>query len=228
VRLRVVTIDEIGDVDAEVVVVIDVLRAFTTAPWCFERGASAMYLADTPTDAIRARHAEQPAALLLTDGPPARGFDLVNSPALIRDADLTGATVIQQTTNGTRGVYAALARPRALVLCSAFVTASATLRAIRRAQPGEVAFLVTGGDEDLALADYVIQVLRGGGIDASAQLRQVSDSHAATQLRDLAHRADYPGMHEDDLPLALEVDRFAWVPAAVRSGSLAQLHPLAS
>jgi hypothetical protein len=37
VRLRVVTIGEVGDVDADVVVVIDVLRAFTTAPWCFER-----------------------------------------------------------------------------------------------------------------------------------------------------------------------------------------------
>ena len=187
---------------------IDVLRAFTTAPWCFESGVAAMYLARTPADALRARDNEHRTALLLKDGPPAPGFELVNSPALIRNSDLAGQTVIQQTTNGTCGVFAAFARPRALVLCSAFVA--------------------TGGDEDAALAEYLSAALDDAGTDVEAFLRRVENSQAAAELRELAHRVDYPGLHEDDLPLALEVDRFARVLVAVRSGSLAQLHPLAS
>jgi 2-phosphosulfolactate phosphatase len=225
VRRHVVTIDEVGDVDASVVVVIDVLRAFTTAPWCFERGASAMYLAATAHDAFRARVEAHPTALLLKDGPPKPGFDLVNSPALIRDRDLTAATVIQQTTNGTRGVFAALARPRRLVLCSAFVTADATLRAVQAANADDVAFVITGGDEDAALADYLVQLLHVGATDAAPYLQRVDDSAAAAQFREYAHRADFPGMHEDDLPLALEVDRFHAVPVAAKAGLLIRLQP---
>lgn len=46
--------------------------------------------------------------------------------------------MIQQTTNGTRGTFAA--GQRRLVLCSAFVTEDAA---------GAVGFVVTDGDEDL-------------------------------------------------------------------------------
>jgi len=224
VRRHVVTIDQVGDVDADVVVVIDVLRAFTTAAWCFARGVADLYLANTPEDALQARSHEHSDALLLSDGPPKPGFDLVNSPAVIRDSDLAGRTVIQQTTNGTRGVFAAFARPRALVLCSALVTASATLRAVAGSNASAVAFVVTGGDEDAALADYLRAALDDAGTDVEPCLQRVQNSHAATQFRELAHRGDYPGLHEDDLRLALEVDHFASVPVATKSGRLAQLH----
>jgi hypothetical protein len=85
-------------------------------------------------------------------------------------------------------------------------------------------FVVTGADEDAALADYLRAALDDAGTDVEPYLQRVQNSLAATQLCELAHRADYPGLHEDDLRLALEVDRFASVPVAIRLGRLAQMH----
>ncbi|WP_218156178.1 2-phosphosulfolactate phosphatase [Nonomuraea wenchangensis] len=50
--------------------------------------------------ALKGRHPEWVA---LKDGPPAPGFDAVNSPALLRSAGFGGRTVVQKTTAGTVG-----------------------------------------------------------------------------------------------------------------------------
>jgi hypothetical protein len=66
-----------------VAVVVDVMRAFTVAAWAFARGAEKIVLAGTLDEALalKARH---PDWLTLKDGPPAPGFDAVNSPGMLR------------------------------------------------------------------------------------------------------------------------------------------------
>ncbi|MGX1564236.1 2-phosphosulfolactate phosphatase, partial [Streptomyces sp. NPDC055509] len=97
----------IPDVDGteQVAVVIDVMRAFTTAAWAFHRGADKIVLAADEGEALEIK-AGHPGWLALKDGAPVSGFDLVNSPGLLQEADLAGRTLIQKTTAGTVGALA--------------------------------------------------------------------------------------------------------------------------
>lgn len=72
-----------------VAVVVDVMRAFTVAAWAFAQGAEKIVLADSLNEALalKTRH---PDWVALKDGPPAPGFDTVNSPGLLRSIGLGG------------------------------------------------------------------------------------------------------------------------------------------
>lgn len=113
--------------------------------------------------------------------------------------------MIQKTGNGTRGAHAA--RGASEVLCASFVTAGATAEYLRRRDDAEVVFVVTEGDEDVALADYVIARL-DGPTEAAPFVRRVLESGAAEELRQRAPDPDFPGVHVDDLGRCVEVDRF--------------------
>ncbi|QEU96824.1 2-phosphosulfolactate phosphatase [Streptomyces kanamyceticus] len=218
---RTVGIPEVDGTE-EVAVVIDVMRAFTTAAWAFHRGAEKIVLAADADEAlaVKARHAGW---LALKDGPPADGFDLVNSPGLIRAADLTGRTVIQKTTAGTVGALAVVEAE--LALCASFVVAGATARALAEAGADAVTFVATGEDgraaEDLACADYLDRLLAGDAPDPGPWLRRARTSPAADDLRG-GRRG---GAHPDDAELCVEVDRFDFAMKVGLEDGLAVLRP---
>jgi 2-phosphosulfolactate phosphatase len=126
-----------------VAVVVDVMRAFTVAAWAFAQGAQKIVLAESldEAQALKARH---PDWVTVKDGPPAPGFDAVNSPGLLRSIDLGGRTVVQKTTAGTVGALAV--KEASLVLCAGFVVAEATARLLRARACDSVTFVVTGED----------------------------------------------------------------------------------
>lgn len=190
--------------EVDVAVVIDVLRAFTVSPWCLARGADRLLLASHVEAAVAAGE-RYPGAVLLKDREPDPRFALPNAPGFIATADLTGRTVIQTTGNGTRGAHAA--RGACSVLCASFVTASATTQFLRQHPGSEVVFVVTEGDEDVALADFVMASL-AGPVDAARYLQRVHDSEAGRELRERAPDPAFPGVHPDDLALAMDLDRF--------------------
>ncbi|MGW4383956.1 2-phosphosulfolactate phosphatase [Kitasatospora sp. NPDC004531] len=203
-----------------VAVVVDVMRAFTVAAWVFARGAEKIVLAGSLDEALelKARH---PDWVALKDGPPAPGFDLVNSPGLLRSADLAGRTVVQKTTAGTVGALAV--KDAGLVLCAGFVVAEATARLLRGR--GSVAFVVTGEDgraeEDLACAQYLGRRATGAEADAAAFLRRAARSRAAAELAQGVRE----GAHPDDVALCLELDRFPFAMVATPEDSLMVLRP---
>jgi 2-phosphosulfolactate phosphatase len=211
-------LDDLGPANsAEAVVVIDVLRAFTTAPWCYEMGARSVLLAPTFDDALASRVGDH--ICLVKDGAPDPRFDLPNAPGLVAETDLRDRAVVQITGNGTRGVYAVSAH---LVLCASFVTASATVRILLAAQPQSVLFVPTEGDEDTALAEYLVERLRGDA-DATDYVRRAEASPAAAELRQRGPDPAYPGVHAADLTLCLDVDRFEFALAAVPDGNMRRL-----
>lgn len=189
------------------VVVIDVLRAFTTASWVLHRGAAGLTLCATREDALLTKAALGGDAVALTDTEVSEGFDLGNSPGQVRDADLSGRPVVQVTTNGTVGVHAARHAP--LVLAAGLVNAAATAQVLREGGHDHVNYVITGGrgtaEEDLACADLVEAHLRGTSIPGDSAAR-VAASPAAADLRRLEPTS--PGIHRDDVDLACEVDRF--------------------
>ncbi|MFG2716041.1 2-phosphosulfolactate phosphatase [Streptomyces goshikiensis] len=207
-----------------VAVVVDVMRAFTVAAWAFAQGAEKIVLAESLDEALalKARH---PDWVALKDGPPAPGFDAVNSPALLRSIDLGGRTVVQKTTAGTVGALAV--KEASLVLCAGFVVAEATARLLRTHGADGVTFVVTGedgrADEDLACAQYIARRAAGVETDAAEYLRRAGASRAASELAEGVRQ----GAHPDDVALCLELDRFPFAMVATSEDSLMLLRPYA-
>ncbi|MGW5280332.1 2-phosphosulfolactate phosphatase [Streptomyces collinus] len=224
---RFVGIPELADVP-RVAVVVDVMRAFTVAAWVFARGAEKIVLVTSDAEAL-ALKGSRSGWLALKDGAPARGFDTVNSPGLIRSLDLAGRTVVQRTTAGTVGAVAVASAP--LVLCASFVVAGATARFVKTEGPGPVTFVVTGDDghaaEDVACAEYIGQHLDRGDAEVAPYLHRARTSRAAADLAEGVRRG-YQGVHPDDVDLCLEVDRFPFAMVARQEDSLTVLRPVAA
>ncbi|MFD9728974.1 2-phosphosulfolactate phosphatase [Streptomyces sp. NPDC059072] len=221
---RFLGIPELAEAPSSAAVVVDVMRAFTVAAWLFARGAEKTVLAGSLDEAreLTARHPDWAA---LKDGPPAPGFELVNSPGLLRSVDLGGRTVVQKTTAGTVGALAV--KDAQLVLCAGFVVAEATARFLRARAFDSVTFVVTGEDgraeEDLACAQYIAGRAAGAGTDAAGFLRRAARSRAAAELAQGVRE----GAHPDDVALCLELDRFPFAMVASVEDSLMVLRPYA-
>lgn len=207
-RARYLDLEQAGP--AEVVVVIDVLRAFTVAPWLYHRGAARILAVADRDHATHLRDTRIPEAMLAGEqgGIPVEGFDLGNSPSEIRRTDLTGKTVIHRTSAGTQGLLRTAGSGQ--VFAASFVTAAATAAALRRSGAAEVDFVITGaslgrdGDEDLAAAELIAARSQGDDPDPTPYLSRVAASDAGRLFA-----ADGPDWAPpDDLAMACQLDRF--------------------
>jgi 2-phosphosulfolactate phosphatase len=212
---------------AGIAVVVDVLRAFTTAAWAFHLGVERIVMTDKLDEALRLK-ALLPNSLALKDGEPAPGFDLVNSPVMLQERmDLRGRTIVSRTTHGTLGAVAA--RHASRLYCASFVCAAATAKAIRLQGACDVCFVVTGeegaAEEDRACAEYIGRLLDDSSVDPELFLWRADRSKAAARLRGLAAGGS-PGVHPDDVESCLEVDRFDFAMQASDEDGLLTLRPV--
>jgi 2-phosphosulfolactate phosphatase len=209
------------------VVVIDVLRAFTTAAFAFAAGAREIVLASGVDEALALRE-RLTGALVMgeVDGLPVAGFDFSNSPADFVGRDLRGKRLIQRTSAGTQGVVRSLKAD--LLLAGSFVVAGATARFLRSRAPECATFVVTGiypdrdGDEDAACADYLGALLRGGAPDPAPYLRRVRESVPGRIFADPA-RPEFPS---EDLEYCANVDRFDFAMLVERRDGLLVMRPV--
>ena len=200
-------------------VVIDVLRAFTTAAYAFAGGAADIVLVSTVEEAFAVRE-RFPNALLIGEvgGRLIPGFNLNNSPTHMRRADVRGRRLVQRTGAGTQGVVLATeAEERVL---ASLVVAQATVAYTRSRGPRQVSLLATNPagspyNEDDACGDYLAALLRGEPPDAAATLARVRASADARELTD-SLGDDFPAT---DLDLALALDAFDFaMPVERREG----------
>ncbi len=195
-----------------VVVVIDVLRAFSTAAYAFASGVKDIRLVRTIEDAFRLKK-NTPQSLVMgeADGLPVPGFDFGNSPAQFDNIDLKGRHLIQRTTSGTQG--AVLSRKAEVLLAASFCNAEVTSEYIEALSPPSVTFVITGlrpggwGDEDAACAEYMEALLNGRHPDPSQYLNRVIDSPPGRLFQD-PELADYP---LQDLEYCLAINRFDFI-----------------
>lgn len=207
------------------VIVIDVLRAFTTAACALGRGAVAIELVGTPEEAFARRRAD-PSLVLVGEvgGRPIPGFDHGNSPERMESLDLAGRTLVLRTSSGVQGVLAALPSATHLLLGS-LVTAAATVRAAR-ALGQDVTLVAMGaggadqeldGPEDDACAELLAARLAEHPLDPAEVLRRAASGPSARAARDPAADWISPG----DLERALALDRFDFaLEARLESGRL--------
>ncbi|MBA3237862.1 MAG: 2-phosphosulfolactate phosphatase [Parachlamydiaceae bacterium] len=189
-------------------VVIDVLRAFTTAAYAFDAGAKEIILVSTAEEAFQ-MHQEDHSLILMGEvqGRPIQGFHYGNSPDDMHKCTLVGQRIVQRTSAGTQGVVDCSHADQLLI--ASFVVADATLQRIIQLSPANVSFIVTGmqnGDEDLALAEYLKSKLLQQKVCSSSYLERVSLSPEGKTFRD-PNNVEFS---HKDLELALQIDRFCF------------------
>lgn len=198
------------------VVVIDVLRSFSTAAWALGWGAACLYPVATASEGF-ALQRQLPEALLVGavgGGAAIPGYDFGNSPSQLQGADLRGRSLIHCTAAGVRGLQRFQAAP--LLFGSGLVTARATAEAILAAGVDQVTLVITGewvdrdGDEDAACADYLEALLRGRDPDPEPYAERVRQSDFGRRFG----APDQPHLPLADLELCAAVDRF---PFALRA-----------
>lgn len=190
-------------------VVIDVLRAFTTAAFAFASGAKEIIFVSTPEEAFK-RHQRDPSLLLMgeQEGQRIDGFHFENSPSEMQSVYLTDKRIVQRTSSGTQGVIGCRHAPQ--ILIASCVVADATVKRILDINPSHVTFIATGrtnGDEDVALAEYLHSKLIQKPIDLDQILKRVRSSPAAKRMTEGLISYENGAY---DLELALKVDHFSF------------------
>ncbi|MGB4064769.1 MAG: 2-phosphosulfolactate phosphatase [Azonexus sp.] len=204
----------------DTVVVIDVLRSFTSAAVMLARGARAIY----PVERIAAATAllaemQQPLSVgAVGGGDPVPGFDFGNSPSQLMQADVAGRQVVMTTAAGVRGLQRF--RQARRLYAASLVCARATAEAVRAAGADEVCFVITGewvdrdGDEDIACADYIEALLRGADVAPDQFVQRVRQSDFGLRFS----AGTWPNLPLADLEIAAQPDLFEFAMPVWREG----------
>jgi 2-phosphosulfolactate phosphatase len=208
------------------VVIIDVLRAFTTAAVAFERGAKRIVMTAEVAEARKLlKRGAGDLVMGEVGGRRPDGFDFGNSPHELSRADVRGRRLIQSTRAGTVGIGAAK-KARRIYACS-FAVVEATARAILRNRSSKVSIVAMGqdavekSDEDELCALYLRNRLEGRHPDFAAVRKLVLASAAADKFRDPAR----PWFHPKDLEIALTLDTSDFAIRVRRKGGLLVAQP---
>lgn len=211
------------------VVVIDVLRAFTTAAFAFGAGASEIVLVSTPEEAFELKK-RFPRAKLAGEvgGRAIEGFDYGNSPAAIARANLKGRTLILRSSSGTQGVVQAVNAER--IWLGSLPVAGVTSEMLA-AKAKHVTLLALGsphgsgeldGPEDDACGDLMEQLLAGRTPDLALIQEKIRNSPAGKRAMDPA--VDW--ITPEDLECALDYDFFGFAMLVKREKGLCIAHPV--
>lgn len=206
-----------------VVIVIDVIRAFSVAAYALAGGAQALWLVRTVEEAFALRE-RNPEVLLIGEvgGRLIPGFDLNNSPALMIASNVRGRILVQRTGAGTQGALAVA--NAAHILLSSLVNARATATyacVLAESTGGIVTLHPTYSDlyngepgEDQICADYIEALLRGRENARELLAKEIS------RLRDAGRfelwQQGEPDFPAEDIPLVLDVDRFGFAIVGTR------------
>jgi 2-phosphosulfolactate phosphatase len=204
-----------------IVVVIDVLRAFTCSALMFHYGIEKLVLVRTPQEALAIR-AKDGCYLVAGEvkGIKVDGFDLGNSPKDIVELGekfFRGRKVVLRSSAGTQGVLAAGATARGVILGS-YLTASAIAKYLCAMDKNDrndllVTVLAMGFQatqksvEDELCGDYIEHLLTGRAYDhLSAVWTYLTDPYIVARLR-----GEITYVPREDVVLAIQRDLFDFV-----------------
>lgn len=215
-----VILSQLDQITGGAVVVVDVLRAFTTAAYAFNSGAEAIYLVSTVDEALAFKEAH-PGALAMGEERFLRpdGFDFSNSPAAVEKADLEGRTMVQRTTAGTQGMLGAAGADH--LWAASLVCASATAAAVNHVEASAVTYVISGfnpsstdptGEDDRLTAALIERARLGQSLQIDATAAALHDTFEARRCLSLGSEDG----DQRDVELAAHVDRFDFAMQAHR------------
>jgi 2-phosphosulfolactate phosphatase len=206
-----------------VVVVIDVLRAFSTAAYAFDAGAESITLVSDVREALTLKSCMDNALIMgEVRGVKPEEFDYGNSPTEITRQNLNGKHMIQRTSAGTQGVVRSLGAAK--LFTASFVVADATVQAIRQLEPDEVSFVITGryfDGEDKACADYLEACLHSRDPNPESFLERVRATYELSYMP----VEDFPDI-ASDVDLCTRLDNFPFAMPVAREQGLPVMRAL--
>lgn len=209
------------------VVVIDVLRAFTTTAVAFAQGASEIILVGDVEEIFElARRFPDALTIGEVNGIQIDGVDYGNSPSRLANIDLTGRRLIQRTTAGTQGVLRSSNAGE--ILATSLCCASATANYLKKLIPTSLTFIETGvfkdgwGDEDKACADLLEALLLEKQINKKRVINRVILSKSGSFYQD-TEDATFP---LEDLKIASSIDRYDFIMKVSIEAGLHILRPV--
>ena len=211
-----------------VVVVIDVLRAFTTAAYAFTKGVQKIIPVGTIQEAFFLKN-QIPGSLLMGEegGIKPAGFDLGNSPAEILKHDLSNKILIQRTSAGTQGLVQS--GPETTLIAASFVVARATAEFLNNLNPDRVSFIITGksmgrdGDEDLACAEYIAALIQNQTVNPDKFTSRILTSSVGRAY--LSGKNSY--LSQEDIFLSSQVNLFNFIMIANKEDTRLAMSPYA-
>jgi 2-phosphosulfolactate phosphatase len=234
------TLALLSDAERKLCIVVDVLRATSSAVTMFGRGLAELLVAETIGEARRLAEGHPGHLLCGEEGSlPPPGFDFGNSPSEFAGIELTGRRAILATTNGTVALARAAGSPVVLVGAMLNVRAVAALAVREAAAEGlDIAILCSGRNrarafslEDTFCAGAILEAIL---LEDGASFKLADDATAARRLyrcyrgsaRAAFREADHSASLVElglgrDVEFCAERDRFAVVPRLRRdSGGL--------
>lgn len=208
------------------VVVVDVLRAFTTAAYAFNRGAEKILPISSTAEALKIKKQFSGSLIMGEEnGLKPEGFDFGNSPVEINRQDFTNKILIQRTSAGTQGLIRS--KNHQILLAASFVVASATAEYLKTINPEKVSFIITGksmgrdGDEDRACAEYIEAVFRGENPSSDAFTSRILTSSVGQSFV----RGNLTYLLNKDIEMSSKVNIFNFVMMVSHENNLRVLRP---
>jgi 2-phosphosulfolactate phosphatase len=195
----------------ELVVVIDVLRAFTTACYVMKSNPKD-YIIVPDIDSAHKLKKENSNCILMgeRDGFNIPEFDYGNSPTEIKDMDFSNRTIVHTTTLGTRGVIKALGYTKE-VITGSFVNARAIVNFLKKENPNVVYLFSTNGladnNEDVMFARYIKGCFDDKPLDMNTIRENLTKNKPGNMY--LVHPRTKDS--KNDFFLSLELDRFNFI-----------------
>lgn len=212
-EIRIITSHENAHTAEGLAVVIDVVRAFTTASYILHNHAKSIIAVGEIDSAqnIKGRH---PDYILVGErmGIKPVGFKYNNSPYEIANINFTGKTVVMTTTAGTQGIVKAIRAEE--IITGAFVNAGAVAKYIKEKNPEIVSFICTDDrytdSEDVLCAQFITGILKKKPILFSS-IQPKLEGHVATRL---FLKSKHSPNAREDLDKCFHVDTFHFIAIA--------------
>ncbi len=191
------------------VVVIDVIRAFTNAAFAFSRGAKEIYPVRTVEEALKFK-AEVPNSMAFGRLAASHRKDSILATHLLKQIGWIFMNVFWSNVPAQAHRASCEASMRTRCWLPALWLQTQPSRHIRHLHPDSVTFVITGqldderGDEDLACAEYFEALLRGQKIDPAPYIERVYKSRDALFHLD----PNLPQFPASDLDYCTKIDAF--------------------
>jgi 2-phosphosulfolactate phosphatase len=218
VRIAIVRPEDPAPEPVDVCIVVDVLRATTTAAVLCERLGELCVIPSVKDLAHLPARAAGYALFSELQGLEVDIPRFDNSPVQARRAELAGRMAVLATTNGTVAVGLAARFAREVVLGS-FVNASVIAAHVRASGAARVAVMPAGNigkaqrcSEDDGCANALAAMLAGAAVDTGAVI-----ATCRADPRILRRSANEPGL-SDDLAMCFAVDAIGVVPRVNDTG----------
>ena len=191
------------------VIVIDVLRAFSTAVVAFAHGVEKIIMVEEVEQALDIqKNGLADISMGEVDGIKPDAFNFGNSPFELSNSQIQGAILVQSTRAGTTGVERASKAGASTIFAASLMNASATSDLVKSLKWEPVTIFAMGAwgttrsDEDEQCALYIRNLLQDRQPDPQSVINLVRVGEEAQKYGD----SNQPQYHPKDLDIALNID----------------------